>query len=227
LTLFLAAVFSFVLCSSPRAENSSGSEDLEAGDREPNLVEFKSDEASLPFEIKYPGSWSVWQEQLKIGDLGQTPVVFLTREPIKRTTDTFKVGITVIHYQNYLLEQVPPDIAVGPGASPRFAIANWEKVKKNIAESYAAFPGKTVLSTSDMTIAGLPAFRLISEKGETHQETFCVKFNADIYSIICEAPIAELPEYADMFKEIIGAVKLKPGVTLKSADRILAEKMRK
>lgn len=167
-----------------------------------DLVELQLKMIDFPFILKYPGNWYVREERYVTGNSMQNPSLFISREPIRGASDQFKVGMSLIYYQNYFISREPSDTAMGKSAQVVLKVVDWDKEKVRLLDAIKN-ASKKVVSEADIKITNQPAVKIESYNDLTHQITVYIKLNNNLIAIVCEAPVVEFDKYKKTFDEML------------------------
>jgi len=167
-----------------------------------NFVTLQLKMIDFPFTLQYPGNWYVREERYVSGSSVQNPSLFISREPIKSPADQFKVGMSLIYYQNYFLSREPADTTLGKTAKVVLRAVDWDKEKIRIVDSVKS-ASKNVISESDIVITSQPAIKIESYTGKIHQISVYIKLNNNLITIILEAPSSEFGQYKETFEKML------------------------
>jgi len=207
-------IFLMCSCSVAFAEEKFGVLNQEPVSSSLELVDLKTRLVDLPFDIKYPGMWYVREEHQKLGGNNvQAPSVFISREPVRKMSDIFKVGITICNYQNFFVSVASPDTEIGRMGKHVFMVREWEEAKKSFVESYKDMPGSNIIFSEEIDFSGYPAMRIVLHNGDIEVENINIKFGVDLYLIVCEMALAEKDRYKEVFDKVVRSIVFKKDVS--------------
>lgn len=166
------------------------------------LVDFTPQVINYQSNIKYPAKWYAREETVGV------PSLFITREPLKETTDRYKVGASIYYRMNYFISQEPPDSAMGKTAKAVLKVIDWEKDKQQNIEFWKN-EGQTVIAHSDFSVSGQPALRIEHEAKNYRAITVYIKAGIHMIVMTFEAPVHEFELYRNSFEEMIKAFSFK------------------
>jgi len=173
--------------------HSSKTDILELVSFQPKLIDF-------PFKIKYPAKWYAREE-------GSTSL-FLTREPVNKMEDRYRVGVGIYYIKGYFLRKAPPDSEFSGTAKNVYLSNDWTEEKKNFIESHKKL-GVLILSTSDLEMSGYPAVKINFQTKDSLVTAYFIKMDWDVINLVCEAPKDEYANYSKIFEAIMESFRIE------------------
>ena len=168
-----------------------------------HFVQLDSKNIDLPIGFGYPQGWHV-----KV-DNTQTPTVFVSREPVIKESDVFKVGVTAMYLKNYLMVDATVDAVIQELPTEKvIMIKEWDEVKNGFLNNMNA-EGLRVNSSNDFSISGRKAFRMEVEGEKVKQIAVFVNDGAHMLLMTLEAPPGEYDTYKNVFDEMIKSLGFK------------------
>ncbi|MFH0731724.1 MAG: hypothetical protein V2A72_02230 [Candidatus Omnitrophota bacterium] len=170
-----------------------------------DLVLFKPKKLKLPYAIKYPSQW--YAAEIIVG----APTVLLSREPIRKQSDEYKMGIAIYYMTNYFRQVLPRDSELGKMAKVVISVEDWEQSKNRFLAGFQKQADVNILSKTDITLSDLPAFKVeyqvVNPYDKLQVVAYFIRAGNHLLNLIYEAPISEFEEYREIFEAAISSFK--------------------
>jgi hypothetical protein len=163
-----------------------------------NLTVFVPKILDFPFRIKYPEKWYVREELA-----GNVPILYVTREPIRKSTDKYTVGMGLFYRIEYFKRA--PDSRHDKMAEAAMRLGDWTLSCQRYAEDLKS-QGQTVVAQENTFIDERPTQRIVHESQELKALTFLVWKELNFIVITFEAPLQEFTEYERVFEDMANSL---------------------
>ena len=165
------------------------------------LTSFKPQLINFPFTIKYPKAWYAREE------ISGAQALFLTREPVLKTEDRYRVGVGIYYLENFFLRKAPETSEWSGKAQAVYLVPDWKEQKRTFVDSMQQ-RGTKIFSSSDLEISGYPALKIEFQTKDSLVTTYYIKIDFNLISVTCEAPQIEFDKYKELFASIMSSLQI-------------------